>query len=330
MTSDQSNPLDTDDSLTKAPGLEMPEMHQSSSAKDGEEADWDEWLVPLAERFRWWHVLISMALILLSIFALLILQIRTGRWVIGVYLILFGAIGFYIFNARYPTKAQKDQAFVTVLFLLVAATVFKICSPETDVPIYIKFKSYPRADIVEMRRRVTPGLKIGQRQPTVDYWTQTVANLHTTRFKVADETEPSSQYYRRYIKQMLQNLSQARMVNTTNVDVDLREMVKRHLDLDQRLTRLLMQARNLGEKMNVADQPTSIGETIKRGFQFYEQVATDPSKLAGIEDPKVRDLLLRMVELEEARLEQLREIELMQVRLQERYYPGQFPLPDIN
>lgn len=168
-----------------------------------------------------------------------------------------------------------------------------------------------------------------QHHATSQYWKVAVADLHPYRFGyVEDPHEPASQFYRRMIRNLEAKVQAARSQSTDDVDEDLVEMAERHLAQDEDALRLLKRVHELAEQRGVLDETTSVEQQVAAAEQVATALTDDPGLLDQVEDPESRALLEALYDMDVMRLEQLREIELMQARLQERHPLTSFALPD--
>jgi len=174
-------------------------------------------------------------------------------------------------------------------------------------------------------------------QATENYWKVAVADLHRSRFSnlfIEDQNEQAGIYFDRILVDMKFRLQDAQYATNppvvafvAGIDGDLMEMSKRHLDYDLEYMKILGELLELYKTIGVPKDTESIGLRKEQGVDFMLRAIDDPSFLDQISDDKVRSLLQRAVELEDLKLGQYREIEIMQARMQERFKENNFPLP---
>lgn len=162
--------------------------------------------------------------------------------------------------------------------------------------------------------------KLRRQSATDAYWKVAVADLHPYRFfYVEDPNEPVGRFYQRLVENLGTKVRAARTHSTDHVDEDLVELAQRHLAEDEAVLRLLSRFREFAAERGLLDDPTSVSQQLAQGEQIVNQLITAPGQLDQIEDREARALLEALFEVDAVRSEQLREIELLQARLQERY-----------
>jgi hypothetical protein len=234
---------------------------------------------------------------------------------------------------RFPLRV----AHLLILAAIVIA-VRSVLPPEMLPPILSNRRERPlftpphtslRLTVPPPLRSSTTSQQLEQRHTTAVYWKVAVSELHPHRFGfVEDPNEPASQFYRRWVRDLTSKVQAARTQSSENVDKDLVKMAKRHLTQDEEALRLMGLVRELAEARGDFDDTTSVADQYAKGEQLTINLTNDPSLLDQIEDPESRALVEALYDMDVMRLEQLREIEIMQARLQERYPLTSFALPE--
>ncbi len=168
-----------------------------------------------------------------------------------------------------------------------------------------------------------------RRAATLNYWQTAVANLHGTRFRPPTETESLPEVFERLTRDFRQKIAQARAAATTNVDPELVAMVQWHLEQDDRLLAVLGQIPQLMQTYQVGFGTESAGQRALQWQQFQARLIAQPELWEKLQ-PEARQLIEDVVALEERQQVQLREIEVLQAVLQERYRGVTFPLPSLE
>ena len=164
---------------------------------------------------------------------------------------------------------------------------------------------------------------------TATYWRKTVASLHSLRFSPALGDEPAVQFCTRSIDAHQAAISRARRASSQNVDRELREMVTRHLALDEEYLELATKGLTIANERGAHADMTSIRQRTEEGERFLAEFGDDPTGLEDAVDAELLPIAQRMIEVEVIRFDQLREIEIMQATLKERYRGSDFSLPEI-
>lgn len=184
-------------------------------------------------------------------------------------------------------------------------------------------------------QRVSPGnssnrqSEVNRQQVTLAYWQVAVAHLHATRFQTPSDTESAKEAFERLTRELKPKVQQARAVSTDNVDSDLVAMVKRHLELDDRVLSTLSQIPQLMKQHQI---PVGTETAYQGALQWEEILArlrAQPELWEKL-PPEFQQLVNDIVEIEHQEQEQLREIEIQQAVLQERYPNTKFSLPEIS
>lgn len=191
-------------------------------------------------------------------------------------------------------------------------------------------ESEPQSVPVHGQRLVGPGEYSARAHATAAYWQVAVAGLHQYRFIAPTGDEPASQYYERLFTNLLAAVDRANALPTQNVDTELVAMVKRHLDLDDDILAAVSHVWTMMEEQGIPKDLTPIGEQFDTTRKVFADLATDESAFWQNADEESRRLIASLIELEERRLEQLHEIEIMQATLKERYKGQPFALPEFG
>lgn len=172
--------------------------------------------------------------------------------------------------------------------------------------------------------------RIQQQEATLRYWNIAVTNLHSVRFQTPSGQESAEKYYERMFQQLRQLTEAAKQASTVNVDVDLVEMVTRHLTIEDEFLQLKHQLDELMKKEKLATPTDTVDQRMALTELFVGSIQANPDVLAKMPPGPVREWLEKELRVEEQRQEQHREIEVMQAVLQERYKGTTFPLPKIH
>ncbi len=169
-----------------------------------------------------------------------------------------------------------------------------------------------------------------QQEATLRYWNIAVTNLHAVRFQTPSGQEPAEKYYERMFQQLRQLTEAAKQASTVNVDVDLVQMVTRHLTIEDEVLQLKHQLDELMKNEKLATPTDTVDQRMALTELFVGSIQANPDVLAKMPPGPVREWLKKGLRVEEQRQEQHREIEVMQAVLQERYKGTTFPLPTIH
>jgi hypothetical protein len=170
---------------------------------------------------------------------------------------------------------------------------------------------------------------VQQRQATAAYWQTAVASLHTLRFGTPSDTESTQGLFERISRKLQQQVEQARAASTTNVDAELIAMVRRHLELDDRMLKILAQIPGLMKAYQVNWGTESAAQSAVQWQEIQAKLVAQPELWEKL-PPEGQQIVHDVVALEQQQQEQFREIELMQAVLQERYKGVSFPLPPLE
>ncbi len=171
-----------------------------------------------------------------------------------------------------------------------------------------------------------------QLQATMSYWQTSVVNFHHIRFQLPAGDEPAGKFLEDMFDSLRQLTDRAKAAPTADVDQDLVTMATRHLAVEDRMIQFKAYVEELMKRDNIP-APAGTDTMDQRMTQWQSIVAridADPSIFDNLPQGPTRTLLETVMELEQQRLEQLREIEIMQARLQERYPGTQFPLTQVG
>lgn len=170
-----------------------------------------------------------------------------------------------------------------------------------------------------------------QRQnATLAYWHAAVASLHEIRFQMPTGDEPASQFYDRMYLELGKLTSRAESAPTTSVDQDLLDLARRHLAVEHRLLLANVKTSQLLKEAGVPAGSDTISDRIAHGEGLVTAALANPTLLDKIPEGELKALFMELLDLEKQRLEQRREIEIMQAVLQERYSGTKFQLPNVN
>lgn len=169
-----------------------------------------------------------------------------------------------------------------------------------------------------------------KRQASATYWQTAVANLHAIRFEAPSGEESFKKYQERMFQQLRSLTNTARSTSTANVDAELIQMATRHLAVDEQYLELKKQADALIQRLHISSPTTTVEQAMELTNVFLNLMATSPEAIDKLPAGPERDLVEKVLELEQTRQEQFREIEIMQATLQERYKGTAFLLPTIS
>ena len=166
---------------------------------------------------------------------------------------------------------------------------------------------------------------------TVAYWQLTVVRLHNLRFDgVPDSPENGMAFMSRFVAQYGQTIPLARAAPTDHVDPELVAMVSRQLKMDEALhewnkglLKILEDPALMPAALRAAQDRMSIHELVSQA----QEIAKRDDLPDGI-----KQNLKVLAQFREELDRMLRETELMQATLQERYKfaNSPFPLPAVR
>lgn len=168
-----------------------------------------------------------------------------------------------------------------------------------------------------------------RRELTRLYWQAAVANLHVLRFTTPTGEQSAAEYMKEYFDELDARVHLAKATSTHHVEPDLLQMAQRHLALDEQCLQLKPQLEQLqGQSKKSAD--TTLDEGNSAWLFARTLLQLDPELLNKILAGPERELVKKVLEIEEQREGQLREIEIMQAVLRERLPGTPFSLPSLE
>ncbi|MDB5342020.1 MAG: hypothetical protein JWP89_397 [Schlesneria sp.] len=171
--------------------------------------------------------------------------------------------------------------------------------------------------------------RVQRKDATLRFWNIAVTNLHSVRFQTPSGQELAEKYYERMFQQLRQQSEAAKRASTVNVDADLVQMVARQLAVEDELLQLRSQLDEFMKNEKLAPPTDSVDQRMALTKLLAESVQANPAVLEKIPPGPIGEWIKTGLRVEEQRQEQLRDIELMQAVLQERYKGTSFPLPTI-
>lgn len=171
-----------------------------------------------------------------------------------------------------------------------------------------------------------------QLQAKMSYWQTSVADFHQIRFQLPAGDEHAGKFYEDMFNSLRQLTDRVKAATTADVDQDLVAMAIRHLAVEDRMIQFKADVEELMKQENIP-APAGTDTMDQRMTQWQSIVAridADPSIFDNLPQGPMRTLLETVFELDQLRLDQLREIEIMQAVLQERYPGTKFPLPEVG
>ncbi len=180
----------------------------------------------------------------------------------------------------------------------------------------------------EKQKQITAYIQ--KSQATVVYWQTAVGKLHAIRFQTPAGQEPAEQYYEHVAEQLRVGGNAAKSVSTVNVDPELTRMVNNHLAVDNEFLELRQKLNEFMQQQHIPIPTDTVDQRMKTAQLLVGIVQANPEVVEKIPSGPERDLIEKGLVLEQLRQVQLREIEIMQAVLQERYKGVPFPLPVIN
>jgi site-specific recombinase len=117
-------------------------------------------------------------------------------------------------------------------------------------------------------------------------------------------------------------------MSMVDVDQDLVAMARRHLEIDSGFLQLKQKVDDLMKRENITADADTIDARMAEWQKVVTTVQADPAMSEKLPE-EARRLLEDVFELEQRRVTELREIEIMQAVLQERYPGTKFPLPEV-
>ena len=217
---------------------------------------------------------------------------------------------------------------------IAAGILYAVVKPSMRPQQHINPSPGPINTSVSSSKEISPQESVKQwsqqRQATSAYWQTAVANLHLIRFQMPSGDEAAGSYADRLFQQLQSLLNAAKSASTASVDPSLIDMTRRHLAIDDQLLGIKAEIDALMKREKISSDTVAVGQRVNQWQSFIERVQADPSLLENLPEGPERTVIEKMIELELQRLEQLREIEIMQAVLQERYRGTQFALPEIS
>ena len=172
--------------------------------------------------------------------------------------------------------------------------------------------------------------RLQRQNATLAYWQTAVASLHEIRFHMPTGDEPAGQFYDRMYLELGKLTSRAESAPTTGVDQDLLDLATRHLAVEHRLLLANVKTGQLLKEAGVPAGSDTISDRIAHREGLVTAALANPALLDKIPEGELKALFMELLDLEKQRLEQHREIEIMQAVLQERYSGTKFQLPNVN
>jgi len=271
-------------------------------------------LFGLATWLAWWVFAIGLSLVVVTR-VVVVCRKRVGS----------GKLQTATSDSPEPTKEKQSEwgCGWTILAMIIVAG--NIARNHNDARRYDEPWNSPRIYVPAVSP-VQRGIGVN----TSKFWQVAVAGLHQYRFIAPTGDEPASQYYERLFTNLLAAVDRANALPTQNVDTELVAMVKRHLDLDDDILAAVSHVWTMMEEQGIPKDLTPIGEQFDTTRKVFADLAIDESAFWQNADEESRRLIASLIELEERRLEQLREIEIMQATLKERYKGQPFALPEFG
>ena len=217
------------------------------------------------------------------------------------------------------------KTFVALAFLI---AMMRAADPYRQPQRPEVFKPTPQS--IKAIQQLNSGLARPQRQrATLAYWQTAVANLHQIRFQTPAGNEAAGRFVADAFKRLKKLTELARAAPTADLDQDLVTMARRHLVVEDRWIQFKADVDELMNRDKIPADTVAVGQRITEWQSIVARIQADPSMLDSLPQSPERTLLENALELEQQRLDQLREIEIMQAVLQERYPRTKFPLPEV-
>lgn len=172
--------------------------------------------------------------------------------------------------------------------------------------------------------------RVRRPQATLSYWQNSVASLQELRFSVPTGNEPAGKVVDDMFARLRMLADKAQAAPITDVDQDLVNMVRQLLDVDRGFLRLKAEADELSKQKRIPTDAVSVDQRMSEWQQLLLAVQTNPNLLESLPESPERTLIERTIALEQKRVDQLKQIEIMQAVLQERYPGTMFPLPNLD
>lgn len=206
-----------------------------------------------------------------------------------------------------------------VIFLIIGAVTLIHWQQPPPQWTAVSMHSSHRSTTAEVETRLEEG--------TSRYWSVAVAALHRYRFGEVQFAGDDLPALAKRTKEFGEAWKVAREASTTSVDPDLVAMVGRHLQLDWEEFEMIAVLYKLQSEQSSTSPDAAAGTK----YQSLEDwlAATSDEQIASLPLETQRHLA-RGLEILEERSLQLREIEIMQARLSERYPDGSFVLPNLD
>lgn len=278
--------------------------------------------------FRWWHIGLILALPTFAGF----------RYSIGYFFGLLAIemlIAFCALLFHWLTDDLK-RARGTIMFLVMLPLFSKLgkwIGPQVPIGDN-QFQRHSNSESLPKIDKPTLGIaypdRLQRQNATLTYWQTAVASLHEIRFHMPTGDEPASQFYDRMYDELGKLTSRAESAPTTSVDQDLLDLARRHLAIERRLLLANVKTGQLLKEAGVPAGADTISDRIAQGEGLVTAALANSTLLDKIPEGELKALFIELLDLEKQRLEQFREIEIMQAVLQERYSGTKFLLPKVN
>lgn len=167
-----------------------------------------------------------------------------------------------------------------------------------------------------------------RQQATEAYWQAAVASLHPFRFAAIPDEESITSVFQR-LPEFQQAIDQAEGVSIENVDPDLLEMSRLHLDWDENQLQLARQLFQLLPEITKNGKSATAGEGFRQFDLFLMALESDPKLLQQF-SPQFQKLIGEVLEGGARSNIEFQEILIKQAVLKERYPGTSFSLPEID
>lgn len=272
----------------------------------------------IKEKWQWWYAIPVLVVATL-------VGVSYGPWysiTLVVVSTVFGLGYLYLYwVSELPEKARK------VIVSLVALFFWGLYMNENNHHWHDSSLREDQIGQVQNSRLHQTG---SHREGSIAYWTSTVAPLHRYRFQIPSGDEPTGPFLQRFFQEYQQALAKAQTTSSQGVDPDLVKMVLNHWKLDHRHLQFKSRVDELLKEENIPADTVPIEKRKAEWFDHMARLEADPTILDRLPESRERDMLIELLAIMRGLEIQLREIEIMQAVLQERYPGSQFPLPVVE
>lgn len=261
-----------------------------------------------------------------------ILSIQTARtWLfVGLCVLLSMQAGFWLWKRsrkRSPAAAaavgSQRAANAKGSFLGTSAFGWFVAGC-----IVLALRNSERGPVAKQAREFQQVVKqrADAREAVVAYWNSTVAALHRPRFRLESSSLSALDDHQARLREWEEALGKAVSAAPGNVDPELVEALNRHLEVDRRGIDLLREGLAIVDRLKARDIELTRLSAIDARLRFENATPEELDALPA----ELKALLERNEQLTVSLNDLLHEVEILQAKLNERYKPARFELPQLD